>query len=126
MDDEDYDDMFVDEAIEVRESLDGEDLDGEFVKPLEVWIKKKTKTPFSGTDHNKLVVDSEKTQLNIVKPAVSKRETKPRLKYSEYDLIGPKGLVALKRTFEDYKLPTNGKAPVSPTQTISLPLKYIL
>jgi hypothetical protein len=42
-----------------------------------------------------------------------KRETKPRFKYTEYDLIGPKGLVTLKKTFEDHKLTTDGKAPVS-------------
>lgn len=63
-------------------------------------------------NYNQLIGDLSKEKPKRATP-VKKREVKPRVKYTEYDLIGPKGLVALKRTFEGYKLPSDGKAPAS-------------
>jgi hypothetical protein len=51
--------------------------------------------------------------------APKQRETKPRVKYTEFDVIGPKGLKALKSSFEDFKPSADGKAPVSSNLLLS-------
>lgn len=66
---------------------------------------------------NFLVLDVAEILENVAeeakKVAVKKREYKPRILYREGDLIGPKGLQALRKEFEGYQPPTGGRNPVS-------------
>ncbi|KAI6175442.1 hypothetical protein M3Y97_00689500 [Aphelenchoides bicaudatus] len=85
-------DMYADEAIEVP---DFEEM----------------KAKKDAIEYDQLVDDMAKKQPQNAAVGAKQRESKPRLKYTEFDLIGPKGLTALKGIFEDYKLPTDGKTP---------------
>jgi hypothetical protein len=60
----------------------------------------------------KMDVDQKVLEENVtsVKEPAKRKQA---VKYTEHDLVGPKGLSALRNLFEEYKLKTDGKAPVS-------------
>ncbi|KAI6222102.1 TIMELESS-interacting protein [Aphelenchoides besseyi] len=86
---DDFDQIYADQAIEVNDEND-EDTG-------------------KNVEYDKFVGDLAARQEKNARER--KRELKPRFKYTQRELIGPKGLVALRKSFEDFELPTDGKSP---------------